>query len=116
MTKNGLISFTNLAFANNNSLIIVLISQNLTSTSENATKWSQSILYHIRNLLIVHVGIKDYEEDLSKNIFERLKKQLRILEPTFDSIFSNNNTIDDKQHIALKPEFLFNSLQMTTHN
>lgn len=31
----------------------------------------------------MHIGIKDFEDDLSKNIYDRLKKQLKVLDKIF---------------------------------
>ena len=35
----------------------------------------------------MHFGIRDFEDDLNKNVYDRLKKQFKILEPKFDAIF-----------------------------
>lgn len=67
--------------------MIFLSATKISNTTETSAMWTQNILYNVRNLLLMHVGIKDYEEDLSKNIFDRLKKQLKILDKVVDQIF-----------------------------
>ena len=89
-TKSGLIAFTSLNFSNENQLFLFLALQKLATTSETAIQWSQKMLYHLRNLIILHTGIKDFEDDLGKNYYDRLKRQLKILDSKLAVLFSPN--------------------------
>lgn len=67
--------------------MIFLSIKNVATTSEITQEFAQKIMYHIRNMLIIHVGIKDFEDDLNKNVFDRLKKQIKILDDKISLIF-----------------------------
>jgi len=70
-----------------------------------AIQHAQQLLYHVRNLLIFHVGIKDFESDLAQNQPDRLKRQLRILEKPIAYLLTE----------SLRFEFAFSSLKVTSH-
>ncbi len=76
-TKSGFIAYTNLDFRLGGKLYICYAQSNLAKTSERTLEASQRVLYMIRNLLIAHIGIRDFDEDLKTNNyigFDRLKK------------------------------------------
>ena len=56
------------------------------STSEQALKYGEQVLYLLRNLLLAHVGSKDFS-DLNRNMYERLKRQIKVLDPLVKTIF-----------------------------
>ena len=61
---------------------------NMATTSEKAIEWAQKVLYHIRNLVIFQLGIQMFEEDLARNVYDRLKKELKVLGPMISLMFS----------------------------
>ena len=83
-TENGYISYTIIEI-DDWKLIISIFGSTSTVSSD---QWQDSIsqlLYFIRNLIIFHVGAKDLEE-IKTGVYERIKRQLKILDLTFDYI------------------------------
>ncbi|TNV78273.1 hypothetical protein FGO68_gene5392 [Halteria grandinella] len=77
-TKSALLSFTTLTFEGDNQLMIFLATKNLHSmTSERAIQWLQRVLYHVRNMLIMMIGVKEMEGDIGRGQLEGMRKKLK---------------------------------------
>lgn len=66
-----------MTFEGDNQVMIFLAVRNLGATSERSLQWAQKIIYHIRNLAIMCIGIKDGENDLGRGQVDGLKKRLK---------------------------------------
>ncbi len=73
------------------------------------------MLYHVRNLLILHTGIKDFEDDLGKNYYERLKRQLKVLDSKIASIFGKLCQDTEEVPLMMRPELFFSAVNITSH-
>ncbi|CDW82119.1 UNKNOWN [Stylonychia lemnae] len=115
-SESGLIAFTSLNFKKDNQVFLFLSLKKLSTTTEMAIQWAQRMLYHIRNLIILHVGIKDFEDDLDKNSYDRLKRQLKVLDSMVSCIFGNSDPYEqDRVPMMMKPELLYSSLSVSSH-
>eukprot|EP00347_Sterkiella_histriomuscorum_P022838 403336959 len=92
-SESGLIAFTSLDFKNENQLYIFLSLKKLSTTR-----------------------IKDFEDDLDKNTYDRLKRQLQILSPKIQLIFGSSSEHFDQVPLIMKPEMLNNSLSISSHS
>ena len=75
---SALLAFTAMAFKGDNQLMLFLQLPKQAATSERAVEWAQAALYHLRNLVIMRVGIPRIEEDLRANSYERVKRDLKL--------------------------------------
>ena len=67
-----------MSFKGENQLMFFLQLPKLAPTSERGVEWAQSALYHLRNLVIMRLGIPRIEEDLRTNSLEKLKRDLKL--------------------------------------
>lgn len=103
-TENGYISYT-IIEVEDSRLNISLYGSTSTISTERCVESVSQLLYFIRNLLIFHMGAKDIEEIKNGN-FERIKRQLKVLDATLDYVLSEPE----------KPYILFNSINVTCHS
>ena len=83
-TENGYISYTTIEIEEWK-IIISIFGSTSTVSSEQCLDSISQLLYFIRNLIIFHVGAKDLEE-IKTGVYERIKRQFKILDLTFDYI------------------------------
>lgn len=55
--------------------------------------------------MIFRIGIREFEENLAKNVFEKLKKQIKVISPVISKIFQPEKSLPE----ALKYEMLYTS-------
>lgn len=73
-------------------------------TSERAIQWAEKILYHVRNMIIFHIGIAEIELNLARNAVDNLRKLFAPLSPLVSNFFT------EKPQLSLS----FNSLYSST--
>jgi hypothetical protein len=74
-------------------------------TTEQCIDSVSQLLYFIRNLLIFHIGAQELE-DIKTGVYDKIKRQLKILDPAMDYILSNPE----------QPYILFNAINVTCHS
>ena len=75
------------------------------STTERTMQWSQRVLYHIRNMIVATIGVKEVAEELSRGIAsEKAKRMFKEIGHKVECMFLARER-EDKAH-ALSFEIL----------
>jgi hypothetical protein len=76
-TKTGFIAYSSIQTDNGEgtTILLTLIGKLKCSSSEQSSKYASNILYFIRNLIIFHIGVKDFE-NVEGDEIARVKTQI----------------------------------------
>jgi len=89
MTKSGSVAFSSMTFPGDNQLLIFLATgTRVASTTERTMQWTQRVLYHIRNMVVATIGVKEVSEELGKGVLgERAKRMFKEIGNKIECMF-----------------------------
>jgi hypothetical protein len=68
--------------------MLFLATKRVAGTTERCMEWAQKVMYHLRNMIVAQVGIKEVTEDIAKNQYEKIRRQMKGLGHKMECMFS----------------------------